>query len=58
MKIFLDFNAIVVWRDIFKPMVGNHSLRENSNDNGIMRGAHQENWQLQRNCNFRELLLA
>jgi hypothetical protein len=35
MKIFLgDFNAKVGGEDIFKP-IGNESLHENSNDNGV-----------------------
>jgi hypothetical protein len=36
MKILLgDFNAKVVREDIFKPMIGNESLHEASNDNGV-----------------------
>jgi hypothetical protein len=37
MKILLgDFNAKVVSKDIFKPTVGNESLYEINNDNGVM----------------------
>jgi hypothetical protein len=37
MKILLgDFNAKVGMEDIFKTMVGNESLHEISNDNGVM----------------------
>jgi hypothetical protein len=36
MKILLgDFNAKVVREDIFKPTIGNESLHEISNDNGV-----------------------
>jgi hypothetical protein len=36
MKILLgDFNAKVGREDIFKPIIGNESLREASNDNGV-----------------------
>jgi hypothetical protein len=36
MKILLgDFNAKVGREDIFKPIIGNESLREISNDNGV-----------------------
>jgi exonuclease III len=36
MKIFLgDFNAKVGREDIFKPTIGNKSLHEISNDNGV-----------------------
>jgi hypothetical protein len=35
MKILLDFNAKVGKEDIFKPTIGNESLHEISNDNGI-----------------------
>jgi hypothetical protein len=36
MKILLrDYNAKVVWENIFKPTIGNESLHEISNDNGI-----------------------
>jgi hypothetical protein len=36
MKILLgDFNAKVGWEDIFKPTIGNESLHEISNDNGV-----------------------
>jgi hypothetical protein len=36
MKILLlDFNAEVGWEDIFKPTIGNESLHEISNDNGV-----------------------
>jgi hypothetical protein len=36
MKILLgDFNAKVGWVDIFKPTIGNESLHEISNDNGV-----------------------
>jgi hypothetical protein len=36
MKIFLgDFNAEVGREDIFKPIIGNESLHEASNDNGV-----------------------
>jgi hypothetical protein len=35
-KILLgDFNAKAGGEDIFKPTIGNNSLRENSNDNGV-----------------------
>jgi hypothetical protein len=37
MKILLrDFNAKVGSKDIFKPITGNESLHEISNDNGIL----------------------
>jgi hypothetical protein len=36
MKILLgDFNAKVGTEDIFKPKIGNESLHETSNDNGV-----------------------
>ncbi|PNF27989.1 hypothetical protein B7P43_G14203 [Cryptotermes secundus] len=35
MKILLDFNAKVGREDIFKPAIGNESLHEISNDNGV-----------------------
>jgi hypothetical protein len=36
MKILLeDFNAKVGTEDIFKPTIGNESLQETSNDNGV-----------------------
>jgi hypothetical protein len=36
MKILLgDFNAKVAREDIFKPTIGNESLHEISNDNGV-----------------------
>jgi hypothetical protein len=35
MKILLDFNAKVGREDIFKPTIGNESLHEISNDNGV-----------------------
>jgi hypothetical protein len=35
MKILLDFNAKVEREDIFKPTIGNESLHEISNDNGV-----------------------
>jgi hypothetical protein len=36
MKILLeDFNTKVGREDIFKPMIGNESLHEISNDNGV-----------------------
>jgi hypothetical protein len=34
-KILLDFNAKVGKEDIFKPTIGNKSLHEISNDNGV-----------------------
>jgi hypothetical protein len=34
-KIMLDFNAKVGREDIFKPTIGNESLHEISNDNGV-----------------------
>jgi hypothetical protein len=37
MKILLDFNAEVGREDIFKPTIGNESLDEVSNDNGVTR---------------------
>jgi hypothetical protein len=40
-KIFLgDFNAKVGREDIFKPTVGNESLQEISNDNGVKSAGH------------------
>jgi hypothetical protein len=33
-----DFNAKVGREDIFKPMIGNESLHEISNDNGVRWG--------------------
>jgi hypothetical protein len=35
MKILLDFNAKVGREDIFKPAIGNESLHEINNDNGV-----------------------
>jgi hypothetical protein len=35
MNILLDFNANVGREDIFKPKIGNKSLHEISNDNGV-----------------------
>jgi endonuclease/exonuclease/phosphatase family metal-dependent hydrolase len=35
MKILLDFNAKVGREDIFKPTIGNESLHEISNENGV-----------------------
>jgi hypothetical protein len=35
MKILIDFNAKVGREDIFKPVIGNESLHEASNDNGV-----------------------
>ena len=36
MKILLgDFNAKVGWENIFKPTIGNDSLHQDSNDNGV-----------------------
>jgi hypothetical protein len=35
MKILLDFNAKVGKEDIFKATIGNESLHEISNDNGV-----------------------
>jgi hypothetical protein len=35
MKILIDFNAKVRREDSFKPTIGNESLYETSNDNGI-----------------------
>jgi hypothetical protein len=35
MKILLDFKAKVGREDIFKPIIGNESLYEASNDNGV-----------------------
>jgi len=35
MKILLDFNAKVGSENIFKPTVGNESLHQDSNDNGV-----------------------
>jgi hypothetical protein len=35
MKILLDFNATASRDDIFKPTIGNESLHEISNDNGV-----------------------
>jgi hypothetical protein len=35
MKILLDFNPKVGKEDIFKPTIGNESLHEISNDNGV-----------------------
>jgi hypothetical protein len=35
MKILLDFNAKVGMENIFKPVIGNESLHEASNDNGV-----------------------
>ena len=38
MKILLgDFNAKVGRKDIFKPTIGNESLHQNSNDNGVRK---------------------
>jgi len=34
-KILLDFNAKVGRKNIFKPTIGNESLHEISNDNGV-----------------------
>jgi hypothetical protein len=38
MNILLDFNAKVVWEDIFKATAGNESLCEISNDSRIRVG--------------------
>jgi hypothetical protein len=35
MKILLDFNTKVGSEDVFKPTIGNKSLHETSNDNGV-----------------------
>jgi hypothetical protein len=35
MKILLDFNAKIGREDIFKPTIGNESLHEIINDNGV-----------------------
>jgi hypothetical protein len=35
MKILLDFNAKVGREDTFKPTIGNESLHQDSNDNGV-----------------------
>jgi hypothetical protein len=35
MKILLDFNAKVGRENIFKPIIGNESLHEANNDNGV-----------------------
>ena len=35
MKILLDFNAKVRRQNIFKPTIGNESLHQDSNDNGV-----------------------
>jgi hypothetical protein len=35
MKILLDFYAKLGRQDIFKPTIGNESLHEDSNDNGV-----------------------
>ena len=35
MKILLDFNAKVGRENIFKPTIGNESLHQDSNDNGV-----------------------
>jgi hypothetical protein len=35
MKMLLDFNAKVSREDIFKSTIGNESLHETSNDNGV-----------------------
>jgi hypothetical protein len=35
MKILLHFNAKEGGKDIFKPTIGNESLHEISNDNGV-----------------------
>jgi hypothetical protein len=41
MKILLgDFNAKVGREDIFKPITGNESLHEASNDNGVIRAVN------------------
>jgi hypothetical protein len=37
MKILVDFNAKVGRENIFKPTIGNGSLRQDSNDNGVGR---------------------
>ena len=34
-KILLDFNAKVGRENIFKPTIGNESLHQHSNDNGV-----------------------
>jgi hypothetical protein len=36
MKILLDFIAKIGREDIFKPVIGNESLHEVSNDNGVI----------------------
>jgi hypothetical protein len=35
MRILLDFNAKIGKEDIFKPTLGNESLREINKDNGV-----------------------
>jgi hypothetical protein len=43
MKILLDFNAKVGREDIFKPTIGNKSLHEIGNDNGVRFFATSKN---------------
>jgi hypothetical protein len=44
MKVLLgDFNAKVCREDIFKPTIGNESLHEISNDNGVVNFATSKN---------------
>jgi len=53
MKILLgDFNAKVGRENIFKPTIGNESLHQDSNDNGVrlVNFATSKNWLLRARC--------
>ena len=55
MKILLgDFNAKVGRQDIFKPIIGQESLHQDRNDNGvrIVKFAHRKIWLLKARCSL------
>jgi len=61
MKILLgDFNAKVGRENIFKLTVGNESLHQDSNDNGvrIVNFPHQKIWLLRARCSRTETFIS